>query len=134
MNTAPKFTDAQMVNLVRNALLVAGEELGENGDHWPVIKSTIHSIMKDWEDVQIERNVQAEMKKHLYAQLAEMERLLPTCPPDVQTDAAPKIKELREIYDAYFTPVAQDNYDESEIPAHIKRARAIIHTMEVDDE
>ena len=40
-----------MVSLVRNALLVAGHEMGANGDHWPVIKSTIHSIMKDWEDL-----------------------------------------------------------------------------------
>ena len=34
-------TDDQAVNLVRNSLLVAGQEMGHDGDHWPVIKSTV---------------------------------------------------------------------------------------------
>ncbi len=63
--TAQATTETQMVGLVRNALLVAGQEMGADGDHWPVINSTIHSIAKDWENLQIERNVHTELKTHL---------------------------------------------------------------------
>jgi hypothetical protein len=130
-----KLTEAQMVQLTRNALLVAGQEMGETGDHWPVIKSTIHSIMKDWEQLQIERNVHAELKIQLYEQLREMERILPTCTADVQADAAPKLKELREVYDAYFTDIDEDKLilDDAEVPQHVKRAKAIIETLEAED-
>ena len=73
VQTTKPMPEEQMVHLVRNALLVAGHEMGKDGDHWPVVKSTIHSLMKDWEDLKVERNVHAELKKHVYAQLDEME-------------------------------------------------------------
>jgi len=130
-----RITEEQMVMLVRNALLVAGHEMGVDGDHWPVIKSTIHSIMKDWENLKIERNVQAEMRLHIYDQLDEMDQILVTCSAEVQADTGPKLKQLREIYDAYFDTVDAENLavDENKIPAHVKRAQAIIMTLEDDD-
>ena len=127
--------EGRMVQLVRNALLVAGHEMGEDGDHWPVIKSTIHQIMKDFETVKAERAADAEMKIHLYEQLAIMERGLPECAPDVQADMKPRLKQLREVYDAYFA-----DHDESAVaihgtlPTHIQRAQAIVATLEADDE
>lgn len=128
-------SEAQMIQLVRNALIVAGDEMGPNGDHWPVIKSTIRDIMKDWEDLQIERAVHAEMKKHLYTQLDEMERILPTCTADVITDVGPKLKELREIYDAYFTAIDEDGLylEDIKMPPHVKRAEAILNSLENED-
>jgi hypothetical protein len=130
--TEMHLTEEQMMSLVRNALLVAGHEMGETGDHWPVINSTIHSVMKDWEDLKIERNVHAEMRKHVYEQLDEMDRVLLTCPEDLQADTASKLKGLREIYDAYFEKVHARNLsiEEEDIPAHVKRAQAIIRTLE----
>lgn len=128
--------EARMVGLVRNALLVAGHEMGDEGDHWPVIKSTIKEIDKDYEDLQIERSVHAEMKKHLYKQLEKMEAELEHLPTETKTEAAPKLIELREIYDAFFSEADETkliaNTDEE--PMHIKRARAIIATLEADDE
>ena len=56
-------TEEKMVTLVRNALLAAGHEMGKNGDHWPVIKSTIEKVMKDWENLKIERDITAELKE-----------------------------------------------------------------------
>jgi hypothetical protein len=136
MPTTAKMTEEQMVGLVRNALLVAGLEMGgPEGDHWPVIKDTIHNVMKDWEDLKTERNVHAEMRVHLYAQLEKMEAILTTCPDDVKADAAPKLKQLRELYDAHFTEIDKNDIylSDEETPAHVKRAEAIIKTLEADD-
>ena len=132
MTTMMRITEDQLVGLVRNALLVAGTEMGEAGDHWPVIKSTIYSIMKDWEDLKIERNVKAEMRTHIYADLDELDRLLRTCSEEAQAHSAPKLKKVREIYDAYFDDVdpANVSIDENDIPVHVKRAQAIIQTLE----
>lgn len=132
---SPTLTEARMVDLARNALLVAGTEMGTTGDHWPVINATIHSIMKDWEDLQTERAVHAEMKKHLYAQLDAMDRLLPTCAPEVQAEVAPQLRELRAIYDAFFAEADETKltFDPADVPMHVKRAQAIIRTLEEED-
>ncbi len=132
-------TEAQMKQLARNSLMVAGHEMGEEGDHWPVIKSTITEIMHDWEKLENERAVQAEMRKHLYAQLKEMEAKLPTCSAEERKIAAPILAELREIYDAFFESVQQEElylaedtdliFEDIEKPLHIRRAEAILETL-----
>ncbi len=133
--TAKAMSEEQMVHLVRNALLVAGQEMG-NGDQWPVIKDTVYRIMKDWEDLKVERNVDEELKIHLYAQLKEMEAGLSDCTPEVRAQVEPKVKEWREICDAYFSDIDNNAvvYDEENAPQHIKRMRAILNTMEEDHE
>jgi len=127
-----QMSEERAVHLVRNALLVAGQEMGEDGDHWPVIKSTIHSVMKDYEDLKVERNVDAELKKHLYAQLAEMETGIKESTPDIKADVEPKLRQLREIYDAYFTEANEANsqFDDELLPTYLKRAKTIIDTLE----
>jgi len=129
--TAKPLSEEKMVHLVRNALLVAGQEMG-NGDQWPVVKDTIYKIMKDWEDLKIERNVHAEMKKHIYAELDEMDRILFTCTEEQRADAAPKLKQLREIYDAYFEPVdpRHISIEEAKVPVHVKRAENLLMSLE----
>ncbi len=130
-----ELNEGQMVNLVRNALLVAGHEMGDDGDHWPVIKSTIHQIMQDWETVKTERAVDAELKIQLYTQLEIMENELPNCTPAARAEVAPQLKELREIYDAYFSELDEKSVlIPTEMPNHIKRAEAIISTLEAEDE
>ena len=99
---AKQMTEEQKMMFLRNALVVAGQEMGDDGDHWPVIKSTVHAIMKTWEDVKTERNVDNEMKTHLYQQLQIMENGLGDCTADARKAIEPKLKELREVYDAYF--------------------------------
>ncbi len=128
-------SDEQMVRLTCNALYVAGLEMGAEGDHWPVIKDTIRHVMDDWEKLKIERAVFEELKTHLYANLEKMEAILPTCTPEEQIEAGPKIKRLREIYDAYFTNVDKNMLylDEADVPAYVKRAEAIIDTLEKED-
>ena len=127
-----RITEEQMVSLVRNALLIAGQEMGADGDHWPVVKSTVHSIMKDWEELKVKRNVHAEMRTQIYAQLDDMDRILLTCSAEAQEDSAPKMKEIREIYDAYFEEIDRKNLsvDPEDLPPHVKRAEAIIKTLE----
>ena len=131
---AQELKEGQMIQLVRNALLVAGQEMGE-GDHMPVIKSTIHQIMKDWEAVKIERNVDEQLKIHLYKQLEYMERDLGACTVEEQIATKPKLKELREIYDAYFVEpyTANSGVSDDEMPIYIKQAKAIIQTLEEDN-
>ncbi|MDP9127543.1 MAG: hypothetical protein M3N08_04685 [Pseudomonadota bacterium] len=128
-------TDDQMARLVRNALIVAGTEMGTEGDHWPVINATIHSVMKDWENLKIERRVHEEMRNHLYAQLDRMDEIVEASPESVRRDVAPKLKTLREIYDAHFAPtgLAPSALSDEETPAHVRRAQNIIQSMEDDD-
>jgi hypothetical protein len=129
---AADMTEEQAAQLLRNALLVAGHEMGPVGDHWPVIKSTVFDIMKGFEEMKIERNVDAELKIHLYEQLTEMERYVRE---ELATDQAAtlaKLKDLREIYDAYFSTPDKEaaSIREDEIPTYIKRAKTIVATLE----
>lgn len=129
---AKEMTEAQMVGLVRNALLVAGYELGKTGDHWPVINATIKSIASDWEESQIQKNVDEEMKIHLYEQLGIMEKGMADCSPAVRAELTPVLKELRELYDCYFSSLddrAVQPIRDEEIPVYVKRAEAIIATL-----
>jgi thioesterase domain-containing protein len=129
---AELMTEEQMAALVRNALLVAGFEMGETGEHWPVINSTIYSLAEDLEEMRIQKNVDAEMKIHLYEHLDAMEKHLPKCSVEIQTKAAPILKRLREIYDAYFSPLdtaVMAPIRDEEIPDYIKRAKTIIATL-----
>lgn len=141
-NARTKLPQAQMseeraVHLVRNALLVAGQEMGEDGDHWPVIKSTIHSVMKDYEDLKVERNVSEELRKYYAGIIANVEKNLSKCPADKQPDVQKILHEMREIYNARFEePVGKIMYVtcDADEPIHIKRMKNIIETLEVDDE
>lgn len=123
--------EERMVFLVRNALLVAQHEMGD-GDQWPVVKDTIHKIMRDWENLKVERNVDEELKVHLYEQIKEMEAGLAECSPEARKLVEPKIREWREICDAYFSDIDRNavSYDEEENPPHIGRMNAILDTME----
>jgi hypothetical protein len=127
--------EEQMVFLVRNALLVAGQEMGR-GDEWPVVKDTIFKIMKDWEDLRIERAVDEQLKIHLYDQIKKMEESLAECSPDAREVLEPKVREWREVCDAYFADVDPGavHCDEENAPEHIKRMKAILGTLEDDHE
>ena len=127
-----EMSEQQAVNLVRNSLLVAGAEMGKDGDHWPVIKSTVHELMKDYEHLKVERNVDAELKIQLYSQLEIMERGVADCTPDVRPGLVSKLKELRDLFDSYFSAVdlKAAPIQENEIPAYLKRARIIVDTLE----
>jgi hypothetical protein len=127
-----ELNEMQLAGLARNALLIAGQEMGETGDHWPAIKSTIHSIGRDWEAYRIEKDVDAEMKIHLYRQLEIMENELPNCSPEGRAELTPKLKELRELYDAYFSSLdetAVAPIREEETPLYVKRAETILATL-----
>jgi len=130
-----QMTEAQAVNLVRNALIVAGQEMGAEGDHWPVIKSTVLSIMKDWEDLQVERNISAEVKQHYGEMISGLEKDLELCPPEARPEAERVIKKMREHYQARFSPMDMTMFVvcDADIPIHIKRAETIIKTLEGTD-
>lgn len=123
--------DERMVYLVRNALLVASQEMGR-GDEWPVVKDTIHKIIRDWENLKVERNVDEELKEHLYKYLEGMEKALPDCAPEAQAVLEPRLKELREVCDAYFAEISENALyiDDETAPPHIKRMKAIIGTLD----
>ena len=130
--TTEHLTEAQMVNMVRNTLLVAGHEMGESGDHWPVVKSTIQSVMKDYENLQINRNVDAELKVHLATWLNNLETEIAKCPAHERAEMELGLKELREVYSAYFedAKVETIHLEEEDIPVHIKRLEQIVSVLE----
>jgi cobalamin biosynthesis Co2+ chelatase CbiK len=130
-----EMTEAQMVNLVRNSLVVAGHEMGEDGDHWPVIKATVHSIMKDWENLQIERNVLSEFKTQYEHIMKELREIRAEAPDAAKKEIDSMLVDLQQIYDASFAAVYErDTYiDEDDIPPHMQRAEAIIETLEADN-
>ena len=129
--TAKAMNEEQIVYMVRNALLVAGQEMGD-GDQWPVVKDTVYRVVKDWEDLKIERNVRDEMKKHVYTLLDQMDKQLLVSSEEDRRKDAPIIKELREIYDAYFEPLdmSQLSLSDEDTPIHVKRAERLILSLE----
>ena len=129
--TSQTMSEDQMVFLVRNALLVASQELGR-GDEWPVVKDTIHKVMKDWETLKAERNVDTELKIHLYDQLKRMEESLIECAPDIRDVLEPRIRILRDACDAYFAKIDKSACmkNKEDEPIHVKRMNAILETME----
>lgn len=126
--------EEKLVERLRNALLVAGQELGAEGDHWPAIQSTIRQLSRDYEEVKIERDVDAELQLHLAEQINLIEKAIVGLPDEARAAIGKDIKELREIYDAYFTPVPQNIIEEvaasEEAPLHVRRAAAILSTLE----
>lgn len=128
-----EMNEAQRVGLLRNAILVAGYEMGEEGEHWPVINDTIHKIARDWEESKLQKDADAEMKIHAYEQLDVIEQKIAQ-EPDTKLRQEMKIRfdHLRESFDAYFSPV--DNkaiipLSDEEIPDYIKRVDVIISTL-----
>jgi len=94
------------IHLARNALLVAGIEMGKEGDHWPVIKANIHALMRDYENLKIEMAVQEQLREHLGQKVKEFEELLERSDDAFRTAMSPHVNKMREIYDAMFSPVA----------------------------
>lgn len=97
--------DEKLVHLARNAMIVAGMEMGKEGDHWPVIKANIHAMMRDYEQLKIETAVYEELREHLGSVVKEYERILTVCRPATREKAEPLVQELREIYEAAFAPI-----------------------------
>ena len=126
-------SEEQMVHIVRNALLAAGQEMGD-GDQWPVIKDTVYKIMKDYEDLKIERNVDAELKKHYAEAIDNIEKNLELCPADLRAEAEKMIEDLRELYAARFEPVGKVGLDFEALPIHAKRMISIVKTLEDGNE
>lgn len=92
----------RMITLACNAMLVAGTEMGKQGDHWPVIKASIQRLKDDWEDLKTKRAVHSELKIHLADIVKEYELLASKCPKAVQEKINPLIREMREVYEAGF--------------------------------
>jgi hypothetical protein len=106
LDREPMEIDDKLVHLTRNALLVAGMEMGKEGDHWPVINSNIHALMRDHENLKIENAVQEQLKEHVGKIIGDYEKFLTECDEATRSKAEPHIRKMRELHDAMFTPVA----------------------------
>ena len=69
-------------------------------------------------------------------QLKEMEAGLSELGPEQRALVEPKVKEWREICDAYFSDINHNavEYSEEDAPQHIKRMKAILNTMEDEND
>lgn len=128
--------EEKLVFAARNALIIAGREMGAEGDHWPVIKATVNAIMKDWEELKVLRNVDEELKLHLGVLLEKLEHEVAHCAPEVRAQAAKELAEMQEVYEAYFSEIDKKAFDAAgmEMPPHVLRAEAIIDTLEADND
>lgn len=132
--------EMQLITLARNALLVAGHEMGKTGDHWPVIKATIQGIMKDYEELQTERRISEELQDHLGQIVGEYEQLLNDCSPELRAELEPVIREMREVYEAAAADVpvtAMPAPEDKDAPGFVpwRSAQTIIKSLtEKDDE
>jgi hypothetical protein len=106
-----------------------------DGDHWPVIKATATSIMKDYEDWKIEHNVLDEVKTHFQSMIRELQALRDESPAKVRKEIDGTIISMLELYNASFSPVHEhDMYiDENNMPLHMKRAKNIVKLLEDGD-
>ena len=133
---AKEMTEAQMVGLVRNALLVAGYEMGQTGDHWPVINDVVHKIAAEWQESEIQRNVDEVLKEQLKQQIEILENELPKCAAGVRAALQPKLNDFKEAYDAYFMPLDEKivaPVSSDDMPDYIKRAEVIISSLGGDN-
>jgi hypothetical protein len=91
--------------------------------------------MKDLEDLKVERNVFAEVKKYYATMIEELVAIRNGSAEEIKGDMDDTIVELRAIYRACFDEVAEDDLylSEEEVPEHIHRAAAILETLEEDD-
>ncbi len=125
--------EEKMVFMVRNALLVAGQEMGK-GDEWPIVKDTIYKIMQDWENLKVERAVSEELQKQYAGIIDNLVNNLHLCPDELRPRAEEMIKSLRELYQARFEPVGKIEVNPDDLPMHSKRMLAIVKTLEGEDE
>ncbi|QQR69347.1 MAG: hypothetical protein IPI58_01295 [Alphaproteobacteria bacterium] len=93
-----------LVQAACNAVILAGQEMGADGDHWPLIKATLHGMIEDYRDLRIERAVSKEMEDHLGTLINDYESLLNLCPRELAEQIAPMIAQMREVYEARFVP------------------------------
>ncbi len=131
---AKAMTEDQMAHMVRNALLVAGQEMGE-GDHWPVINSTIHDIMLDVEDIKAQREALKLAKQHYENMIKELMTIRDVSAEGQKAELEATISEVRALYHACFDAVdlGDVELDYDEVPDFYKRADLILSELGDDD-
>ena len=102
--------NAAMLNMARNALLVAGHEMGESGDHWPVIKAAVHGLARAYEAMKIEEEVTRQLRTHMKAALDEYAQLLDEHGDELDLAQRRELEtfvgNMRELYAARFESAA----------------------------
>ena len=133
--TGKAMTEDQMVHIVRNALIVAGQEMGQDGDHWPVINATIHDIMEDIEETKAKRAALIQVKKYYEDMIRELVSIRNKKNENDKAEMEAVISEIRALYRACFDEVDLANVylSETDLPQHFKRADIIISTLGDDD-
>ena len=135
--TAKAMSEDQMVHLLRNALLVAGHEMSDNGDQMPVVNATIHDLTRNWEDTKAKRNALDEVKKYYETMIEDLVAIRNRSALEVRGEMDDTIIELRTIYRACFDEIAHDDIylSDENMPEHLQRAAAILDTLgEENDE
>jgi hypothetical protein len=68
--------------------------------------------------------------------IQELETVRETSPEPLKSEIAAALAELRDLYAASFSPIDQDQFHthDENTPVHIKRAKAIVDTLEAEDE
>lgn len=120
-----------MLQIVRNALLVAGHEMGE-GDHTPLVNATIHNLTRDYEDYKNKRAAFDELRKYYAHVISELQRIRPECDEKMGAAIDETLPEIIEVYEASFAPVDAGNVyvDPNLVNLNAKRADRILRTLE----
>lgn len=106
--------NASLLNMARNALLAAGHEIGEDGDHWQIIKDTTAGLARAYEALKIEEEITDQLRVHMRDALDNYETLMESfageLEPGVLDELRKFIADLRDIYNARFED-PEDEYD-----------------------
>lgn len=106
--------NASLLHMARNALLEAGHEIGEDGDHWKIIKDTMAGLARAYEALKIEEEITDQLRVHMKDALDSYSNLLESfaseLEPDVLAELRKFVAELRDVYNARFDDMS-DGFD-----------------------
>lgn len=103
--------NTSLLHMARNALLEAGHEIGEDGEHWRIIKDTMAGLARAYEALKIEEEVSDQLRVNMKDALDSYETLLEgfagELDADVLTELRRFVAELRDVYNARFDDLAE---------------------------
>lgn len=116
-----------LLHMARNALLEAGHDIGEDGEHWRLIKDTMGGLARAYEALKIEEEVTDQLRVHMKDALDSYETLLEGFANELDAEVLSELRrfitELREVYNARF-----DDLDEAFDP--LADLRALAHDID----
>jgi hypothetical protein len=121
--------DEQKMQEARAAIIKAGKDMGEYGDHWPLIQSVLRDISKDYDEYQAERAIFEIIVGEVRHTLADLEDMLKTAndhDKPLIKETHQKISALLQQQLADFSLLDDMDFNDMPMPKHIAHADNIL--------